>query len=90
MCFIFRSLARTFKKAPVVHRDPPVLQLLSSEGVALAGVAGLQAFHEPADALFAGAVSEALLIRMALAAFLKGVVADRRRGSQALLDVTLL
>ena len=48
----------------------------AGEGVALAGVAGVEAFFKPVHSLFGGSVCECVGNYIAFALFLKPVVAD--------------
>ena len=65
-------------------------ELAGAEGIAAAGVAGLEAAVEPANALIGGAVAEGIGAHAAGRVALEGVVTDRGGGGQGLLDVALL
>ena len=66
----------------------PLLKALvgDGEGVSLVGVAGLEAFGEPAETLFGGAVGEGIGADGAGTA-LEGVVSDGFGGAHCFFDV---
>ena len=78
---------------PTVNPQPSqhtsALKLVRLESVALVQVAGLQAFGEPTQTLFAGAVVECLGLDVTATAFLQRVVADGSRGRHGLFDVAV-
>lgn len=78
---------------PTVNPQPSqhtsALKLVRLESVALIQVAGLQAFGEPTQTLFAGAVVERFRLDVTATAFLQRVVADGSRGRHGLFDVSV-
>src|SRR5207247_9865894 len=64
-----------------------LLRLPSLEGIAVAGLAAVDAAFEPACALCRGAVRERVRHHFAARLPLQGIVADRAGGGQGLLDV---
>src|SRR5688500_625365 len=69
------------------NQDQGDLQLAGRERIALADVAGLVAFAEPADALLGRAVGERFRYDVPLGAALKIIVADDAGGAQRFFDV---
>src|SRR5258708_35101003 len=76
-------------RGPLEH-EKNALELLRSKRIALPRVAAVQPDAEPARALRAAAMGEAVGHDPALRLLLQPVVADRRRGRQRLIDVPVV
>src|SRR5215470_12429817 len=63
------------------------LEAAGAKGVASLRLAAFEAFAEPAHALGRGAMGERFRYHATLCLALQGVIADRRSGPQAVLDV---